>query len=357
MGLTKVNHPDLLDLASDTGATVFPKGTTAERPVTPEAGYIRFNTTDNVMETYDGTEWVTLDTLAEPILPYTVDYLVVAGGGGGGDSGSTGDGAGGGGAGGLRTSYGTISGGNSSVEPSIELIPLTEYTITVGAGGALSSNGDNSAFSDIISLGGGSGANASGNGFAGGSGGGGSCSGSAKIGGAGTTGQGFEGASQEASNSYACGGGGGAGEVGQQGHPNNGPVRINRGGNGLYNSITGANIAYAGGGGGGSGWFAGSEYVAPAIGGGGVGAWGDPLSDPTPDNDRATAGGVNLGGGGGGSTAREYRRFGGKPGGSGVVILRMPTAKYSGTTTGSPTVTTDGSDTILTYTSSGTYTA
>jgi hypothetical protein len=35
----------------------------------------------------------------------------------------------------------------------------------------------------------------------------------------------------------------------------------------------------------------------------------------------------------------------------------MLTAKYSGTTTGSPTVTTDGLYSILTYTSSGTYTA
>jgi hypothetical protein len=39
------------------------------------------------------------------------------------------------------------------------------------------------------------------------------------------------------------------------------------------------------------------------------------------------------------------------------VILRMPTANYSGTTTGSPTVTTDGTDTILTFTASGSYTA
>ena len=39
-----------------------------------------------------------------------------------------------------------------------------------------------------------------------------------------------------------------------------------------------------------------------------------------------------------------------------MVILRIPTDGYSGTTTGSPTVTTDGSDTILTYTGSGTYT-
>jgi hypothetical protein len=46
-------------------------------------------------------------------------------------------------------------------------------------------------------------------------------------------------------------------------------------------------------------------------------------------------------------------------GGSGVVILRMPDASYSGTTTGSPTVTTgvDGTDTVLVFTASGSYTA
>ena len=60
-----------------------------------------------------------------------------------------------------------------------------------------------------------------------------------------------------------------------------------------------------------------------------------------------------TGGGAGGGSYIER----GKAGGSGVVILRMPTSRYSGTTTGTPTVTTDGTDTILTYTSSGTYTA
>jgi hypothetical protein len=40
-----------------------------------------------------------------------------------------------------------------------------------------------------------------------------------------------------------------------------------------------------------------------------------------------------------------------------VVILRLPTGQYSGTTTGSPTVTTSGDDTILTFNSSGSYTA
>jgi hypothetical protein len=34
----------------------------------------------------------------------------------------------------------------------------------------------------------------------------------------------------------------------------------------------------------------------------------------------------------------------------------MATANYSTTTTGSPTVTTDGTDTILTFTGSGSYT-
>ena len=128
MAITKVNHPDLLDLASDTGATVFPKGTTAERPVSPEAGYIRFNTTDNVMETYDGTEWKVLDTLVNE---YSVDYLVVAGGASGGSNG------GGGGAGGYRNSYNNeTSGGNSTSENSLSLTSGTSYTVTIGAGGA-----------------------------------------------------------------------------------------------------------------------------------------------------------------------------------------------------------------------------
>lgn len=41
----------------------------------------------------------------------------------------------------------------------------------------------------------------------------------------------------------------------------------------------------------------------------------------------------------------------------GVVILRVLTSNYSGTTTGSPTITTDGSYTVMKFTSNGSYTA
>jgi hypothetical protein len=40
-----------------------------------------------------------------------------------------------------------------------------------------------------------------------------------------------------------------------------------------------------------------------------------------------------------------------------VVIISVPTARYSGVTTGSPTVTTSGSNTIMQFNSSGSYTA
>jgi hypothetical protein len=44
-------------------------------------------------------------------------------------------------------------------------------------------------------------------------------------------------------------------------------------------------------------------------------------------------------------------------GGSGVVILSISTSNYSGRTTGSPTVTVSGANTVLQFTGSGSYTA
>ena len=58
--------------------------------------------------------------------------------------------------------------------------------------------------------------------------------------------------------------------------------------------------------------------------------------------------------GGGGGAANRFATTSGA-GGSGAVMLRMKTSTYSGTTSGSPTVVTDGGDTILIYKGSGTY--
>lgn len=306
MATTKINHPDLLDLSSSTGATAFPKGTTGERPVSPEAGYIRFNTTEVVMETYDGTEWLTLDTI---IPTYSFDYLVVAGGGG--------------------TGYGNNvigAGAGGMLSASSDLTPLSQYSIIVGAGGTGSgavtigngTNGQNSSIAElsIVSIGGGrSSGNADLNGGNGGSGGG-AGKGASAIGipGTGTIGQGNDGAGNDGD--LVGGSGGGAGGLGSS----SGSIGNTPGGLGLSNSISGTSVTYASGGG---------SYDRIGV--------------------ANTGNGAGNGQGAGGA--------GGFPGGSGVVILRMPTANYSSTTTGSPTVTTDGTDTILTYTSSGTYTA
>jgi hypothetical protein len=74
-------------------------------------------------------------------------------------------------------------------------------------------------------------------------------------------------------------------------------------------------------------------------------------------NAAGSAGVVNTGGGGGAGSGLSPANAGGA-GGSGVVILSVPTANYSGTTTGSPTITTSGSNTIIKWTTagSGTYT-
>ena len=63
---------------------------------------------------------------------------------------------------------------------------------------------------------------------------------------------------------------------------------------------------------------------------------------------------VNTTYGSGGSGGRNANP--GSAGIQGVVILRIPTASYSGTTTGSPTVTTSGIYTIITFTGNGSYT-
>jgi hypothetical protein len=86
---------------------------------------------------------------------------------------------------------------------------------------------------------------------------------------------------------------------------------------------------------------------------GGAGGGGDGGLEGSPITS-GTAGAVNTGGGGGGGIDGSTSSG---AGGKGVVILSMPDASYSTTTTGSPTVDTGVSGkTVLTFTGSGSYT-
>jgi len=48
---------DYVNQTSATGSAELPAGTTAQRDGTPSAGYLRFNTTEQTFEGYDGSEW------------------------------------------------------------------------------------------------------------------------------------------------------------------------------------------------------------------------------------------------------------------------------------------------------------
>ena len=112
------------------------------------------------------------------------------------------------------------------------------------------------------------------------------------------------------------------------------------GGAGLNNTITGASVGRGGGGGGGGNTAPG----ASATHGGGLGGTGSIVGAAVT---------ANNGGGGGGGGEDKYTSG---AGGSGVVILRLLSTSYSGTTTGSPTVATDGLYKVITFTGTGTYT-
>jgi len=316
----------------------------------PDTFDVEYDTSGQALRVvYSGATkgWIpTSDEVSEdnPSSEYSVDFLVIAGGGGGSRDNLNGGtrGAGGGGAGGYRNSYNNeTSGAGASSEASLTFNFATVYTITVGGGGAggtaVTTNGSQGGTSSIagsgittissVGGGGGGGHTTTGtqSGNAGGSGGG--SSNDYPNGGAGTSGQGYGGGGGSGS-PFNGGGGGGAGAFGSAGTGSS----AGNGGSGVSSSITGSAVTRAGGGGG----FGGSGSASGGSGGGGA---------------NGGAGTVNTGGGGGST-----KNANGGAGGSGIVILRMPTAKYSGTTTGSPTVTTSGSDTILQFTGSGSYT-
>jgi hypothetical protein len=239
-------------------------------------------------------------TLYIPV-PASADVLVVAGGGGGG--GSVWHGAGGG-AGGLIYSNGyTVVGGSN-------------YTVTVGAGGAalpggsslVGKDGSNSWFGPLLAYGGGGGGTYSA-GRPGGSGGGAVYTHTV---GTGVSGQGHAGGSgNNAAPNFGSGGGGGAGTNGVNGTSISG----GNGGDGRYFAAF-ANWGdtnnpgwFAGGGGGGT-------YVGGTSGLGGKGGGGNNTSTV------GTDGQPNTGGGGGGP--RSHVSYVSGAGGSGIVIVKYP---------------------------------
>lgn len=59
-GIQKIKEN--LGLASSTGSLLVPSGTTAERDASPTLGTLRFNTDTTLFEIYDGTNWRSLST-------------------------------------------------------------------------------------------------------------------------------------------------------------------------------------------------------------------------------------------------------------------------------------------------------
>jgi hypothetical protein len=296
-------------------------------PATAKKGSLYYNTTDDIIKVYNGTEWV---AIFEP--PFTasggnttnsyagfkshtftsagtfvadvdgvVDILLVAGGGGGGT-----DNAGGGGAGGM-------------IVVNDVSVSAGSYSIVIGAGGnaALTSsgsgemtNGGNTTGLGYTAIGGGYGGSGAGTalskGADGGSGGGGAAE-SGTTYGNGTTGQGFRGGSPSADSIGHGGGGGGAGAVGEVGNTSS---RAGSGGAGLNNDFkTGSNICYAGGGAGGNNNSV-CTYGATASCGGGY-------------ESNGRNGQANTGGGGVGDTHVCGSGTGGT-GGTGIVVIRYP---------------------------------
>jgi len=285
---------DLATITGYTGALQLPVGTTAERP-TAAAGLLRYTTTLAGLEFYNATNsaWQVLASGSTFINPttttgqvaytssgtfsftapagvYYVNVLAIGGGGRGNNSTTGGSGGGGGGLGWIN---------NYAVTPG------TAYTVTVGEGGASSTNpGGNSFFvstATVCGFGGGVGVSGStANGGSGGSffpsgqggmgGAGGNSIGNLNGGGGGGggySGNGGAGGNGNTAGSAGTGGGGGGGGGGNTADSSNGG-----GGTGLLGQGTsGAGGGIASVGSGGSGGAAGTSKTGGAYGAGGAG--------------------------------------------------------------------------------------
>jgi hypothetical protein len=241
-----------------------------------------------------------------------VRALLVAGGGGGGADRSAGGG-----------------GGGMIDHPSFTVVPGTNYTVTVGAGGsggtgvASGLTGSDSVFSTLAAKGGGGGGTGYNFPTSGGSGGGGGWTTTYQ-----TAGQATQGSQSGESGTYGYGfaggnggnninaGGGGAGGAGSTATQNQRP----NGGIGRVSDITESSVYYAGGGGGGQAFDGPNGQTTPYWYLQGLGGTGGGGNGGGANGQAGFPGTANTGGGGGGGA--NIPQANGAAGGSGIVILR-----------------------------------
>lgn len=335
---------------NDTGFIRIASGTTGDRPGTPTAGMIRYNTTLSANEFYNGSAWITVQeqtvgststggvitnvggyrihtftTVGSdswvPAKTGVVDVLVIAGGGSGSGLG------GGGGAGGYIYVQGVpVTGGQI-------------YPVVVGAGAAAigathgpnGNEGNPSVFGGgtpvaLTAIKGGAGIGYSNQFpsnpalFTGGSGGGGPGHGGISQNftpaAPGTANQGHPGGFGSHYNGTPEGthyGGGGGGGAGTQGYNRGGRYGQARGGEGQASSISGSVVWRAAGGAGGAHTVS-VPHGAASLGGKGGGG-------PSGTGNGASIGGTTNTGSGGGAANHPDSTTGGT-GGPGVVIVR-----------------------------------
>jgi hypothetical protein len=322
---TAISGPETFE--TSLGDAGFSKRDLGAAPVISATGGVVTNAGNYTIHTFSNNGTFTVNSGAGP-----VEVLVVGGGGGGG-SGFAWHGVGGGGGGGglIHQSY--------SVSPG-------SYTVVVGNGGGggpkgqngnwtptgNGASGGNSAFADLVAIGGGGGTTFPElPGFNGGSGGGAGGAGySSPVGGLGTAGQGYRGGKHAgtggSNGTSSSGGGGGAGGAGGDGVPSG---RGGDGGVGKSIDITGSPVMYASGGGGG----------ASNVGGGFASSGGGAGGAVESDGQDAVAG--RGGGGGGGSSGSLGTQTRGGNGAKGVVIVRyrsldLPVSASLSTLTATP---------------------
>jgi len=335
----KISTNDQNNVAIDNALGLKSYDTTGRDALTSVAGDMIYNTTTSKAEYYTGSAWV--ETGGADVVQ--VEYLLVGGAGGGGsgrNNANNGNGGGGGGAGGLITNVsGSNSGGGNAANPAYYVVPSTNFTVTVGAGGPkgpgaytvspsgerAGTPGNRSQFGTLRVRGGGGGGGRNGasagfdsmtvgpNGGSGGSGG------------SGDSEQGYNGGT--AFSNYKYGGGGGAGAVGVAYNVNgkDGGVGVTttiittaEATTASVGQVSGSDVYFGGGGGSPKSYVSADGSTINGVGGlgGGAGSVNGP---------GAGSGTVNTGGGGAGGRDRsDGDGWEGGDGGSGVVILRYP---------------------------------